>query len=129
MRSQAPAKWYFDPGGEHAWRYWDGSHWTEHVADDGVASAAPLAMSEAPEPPGRQFTFGRCRLVAWRTAPKWAGPGFLIAFLNSVQWWMNDDIPGDLLEAAESGDWRNAVQRLPDPWNRPREAEHLEGKS
>ena len=30
-----PAQWYADPSGRHAQRYWDGSQWTAHVADDG----------------------------------------------------------------------------------------------
>jgi hypothetical protein len=34
----APAEWYPDPTGRHAHRYWDGSVWTGHVADNGVAS-------------------------------------------------------------------------------------------
>jgi len=29
----APAGWKTDPSGRHQIRYWDGSHWTEHVAD------------------------------------------------------------------------------------------------
>jgi hypothetical protein len=44
----------------------------------------------------------------------------MIAILNSLQWWLNDDIPRDLLEAAESEDWRDAVRRLPHPWGRGR---------
>ena len=30
-----PAQWYADPSGRHAQRYWDGTQWTAHVADDG----------------------------------------------------------------------------------------------
>ncbi|MEQ1702328.1 MAG: DUF2510 domain-containing protein [Ilumatobacteraceae bacterium] len=32
-----PARWLDDPYGRHQQRFWDGSQWTEHVADDGVA--------------------------------------------------------------------------------------------
>jgi hypothetical protein len=28
----APAGWYADPHGQHVWRYWDGTRWTEHTA-------------------------------------------------------------------------------------------------
>ena len=38
----APAGWHPDPTGAHELRYWDGRVWTEHVADDGVASVDPL---------------------------------------------------------------------------------------
>ena len=31
------AGWSNDPYGRYQQRYWDGSQWTEHVADDGVA--------------------------------------------------------------------------------------------
>jgi len=31
-----PAQWAADPYGRHQWRYWDGSRWTEHVANDGI---------------------------------------------------------------------------------------------
>lgn len=34
-----PAEWYRDPGGQFDYRYWDGSRWTEHVANEGDATA------------------------------------------------------------------------------------------
>ena len=43
--------WLPDPLGEHELRYWDGSAWTDHVSDQGVTSAAPLAPSGPPPPP------------------------------------------------------------------------------
>jgi hypothetical protein len=36
-----PAGWFPDPGGVHDHRYWDGTRWTEHVADGGVAAFDP----------------------------------------------------------------------------------------
>lgn len=33
--SQPAADWYSDPTGRHEHRYWDGSTWTDHVADQG----------------------------------------------------------------------------------------------
>jgi hypothetical protein len=34
----APPAWYPDPTTRHQYRYWDGSTWTEHVADHGERS-------------------------------------------------------------------------------------------
>lgn len=34
--------WQPDPTGRHQYRYWDGSTWTDHVADDGVATSDPF---------------------------------------------------------------------------------------
>lgn len=44
-RSAAAADWYPDPVGRHQYRYWDGTSWTDHVADDGKASVDPLAQA------------------------------------------------------------------------------------
>jgi hypothetical protein len=33
-----PAGWKADPTGRHQFRYWDGFHWTENVADAGSQS-------------------------------------------------------------------------------------------
>ncbi len=40
--STAPAGWHPDPRGRHQQRYWDGSAWTDHVADAGVATIDPV---------------------------------------------------------------------------------------
>ena len=40
--SDTPAGWHPDPTGKHDHRYWDGSQWTEHIADAGVAGTDPL---------------------------------------------------------------------------------------
>lgn len=54
--SDAPG-WMPDPSGAHDHRYWDGSQWTEHVSDAGVAAVdpyvppAPEAPAEAVAPP------------------------------------------------------------------------------
>jgi hypothetical protein len=44
----ADAGWYPDPRGRHEHRYFDGSTWTDHVADDGRGSMDPV---NAPSPP------------------------------------------------------------------------------
>jgi hypothetical protein len=38
----APAGWFADPRGRHTHRYWDGTAWTEHVADNGQAGLDPI---------------------------------------------------------------------------------------
>jgi hypothetical protein len=49
-----PAGWYTDPLDRHQHRYWDGTRWTVHVADHGVASvdlpdeSAPSAVGGMP---------------------------------------------------------------------------------
>jgi hypothetical protein len=44
----APAGWFEDPEGVHQYRFWDGTAWTDHVADDGQQSLAPLAAGTTP---------------------------------------------------------------------------------
>lgn len=41
MNAPAPG-WHPDPTGRHQHRYWDGSRWTDDVADAGVASTDPV---------------------------------------------------------------------------------------
>lgn len=36
------ATWAADPSGRHQWRWWDGTRWTDDVADGGVAGHDPL---------------------------------------------------------------------------------------
>ena len=45
--SDNAAGWQPDPTGKHDHRYWDGTHWTDNVADAGVAATDPY---EAPSP-------------------------------------------------------------------------------
>ncbi|MEZ5265697.1 MAG: DUF4041 domain-containing protein [Acidimicrobiales bacterium] len=46
-----PAGWHPDPARRHQFRWWDGSQWTAHVSDNGVAGVdppqAPAARSDA----------------------------------------------------------------------------------
>ena len=42
VHSTVPAQWATDPAGRHQHRWWDGNRWTEHVADNGVATTDPL---------------------------------------------------------------------------------------
>ncbi len=40
-----PPAWHPDPTGRHDHRWWDGTRWTEHVADAGVSAVDPLDTS------------------------------------------------------------------------------------
>ena len=42
LGTSPPPAWAPDPTGRHQWRWWGGVAWTDHVADDGVASEDPL---------------------------------------------------------------------------------------
>ena len=48
--SDNPAGWQPDPTGKHDHRYWDGTQWTENVADAGVASTDPYEAAAGGEP-------------------------------------------------------------------------------
>lgn len=61
---QAPADWYADPTGRHQHRYWDGRAWTEHAADNGVATVDPLTAAT-----GVQATGPQAEHPAWPTTP------------------------------------------------------------
>jgi hypothetical protein len=102
--SSTPASWQPDPTGRHQHRYWDGTAWTEHVADAGVAATdpptmdAPAAPSEAAPapvavpafqapvaPPGAQAR-GRKRAHAGLSFAAMAGGAALVtgSFLDSM---------------------------------------------
>ena len=40
--SAPAAAWHPDPTGRHQLRYWEGSTWTTHVSDNGVAATDPI---------------------------------------------------------------------------------------
>jgi hypothetical protein len=44
----SPAAWHPDPLNRHQQRYWDGTQWTEHVSDNGVASVDPYGATATP---------------------------------------------------------------------------------
>jgi len=71
----APADWYADPTQRHQFRYWDGAVWTQHVADNGVASVDPLdraseAVGGEPASRGCQVEFDGDGHVSSITAPE-----------------------------------------------------------
>lgn len=57
----APPAWYGDPTGRHKYRYWDGSTWTDRVADQGVVTSdsadMPAPRTKVTCPAGR-YVFG-----------------------------------------------------------------------
>ena len=47
----APAGWFSDPDGQVAWRYWDGSAWTNQLVRRGRPESAPVQSTQgAPQP-------------------------------------------------------------------------------
>ncbi len=59
------AGWHPDPHGQHDHRYWDGSAWTEHVADAGVTSTAPVLAPEWHRDPTGRFEWRFWDGYAW----------------------------------------------------------------
>jgi hypothetical protein len=49
----AAADWYPDPVGGHQLRYWDGTSWTDHVADDGREATSPVEAAPLGTAPPR----------------------------------------------------------------------------
>ena len=47
-----PPAWHPDPTGRHQYRYWDGSAWTHHVSDNGVAATDPVNAPGVPSTAG-----------------------------------------------------------------------------
>ncbi|RIJ08537.1 DUF2510 domain-containing protein, partial [Clavibacter nebraskensis] len=45
-----PAGWYADPAGSDRLRWWDGTRWTDHLADAPAAAAAAAAAEPAAAP-------------------------------------------------------------------------------
>jgi len=53
--STTPANWYPDASGRHQLRYWDGTRWTEHVSDNGIAGVDAMQPA-APQQQAQQQT-------------------------------------------------------------------------
>jgi hypothetical protein len=82
-----PARWIEDPTGRHELRYWEGSEWTEYVADRGVQAIdaptldPPVGLSTADEAPSAPWVtpepaapraFSRRAVGFAKRAPLWA---------------------------------------------------------
>lgn len=55
--SSAPG-WYADPAGDHQYRWFDGTQWTDQVSSNGVPQVSPLRAAPAPVV-GHQMTADR----------------------------------------------------------------------
>ncbi|MFM7270830.1 MAG: pentapeptide repeat-containing protein [Actinomycetes bacterium] len=67
-RWRVNAGWHADPNGRHEYRYFDGTIWTEHVADAGVVGADPTEGAvgtppSVPAPPQRPARPGAAAFV------------------------------------------------------------------
>ncbi len=47
-------QWHADPLRRHEYRFWDGTAWTERIADNGVEGVDPVPPTSAPQPSFRQ---------------------------------------------------------------------------
>jgi hypothetical protein len=91
-----PAGWFEDPSGTHASRYWSGTTWTDHVADGGVVSTAPLARPAPPEQAteSRATTPTSAGFKPAMTATSWfIFGGSALAALGSLLPWEQDSTP------------------------------------
>jgi hypothetical protein len=69
--AEPPADWYADPAGHHQFRYWDGSAWTDHVADNGQASVDPLSSPEEEAGPVEFDEDGHVKKIALPESGHW----------------------------------------------------------
>jgi hypothetical protein len=77
--STTPAGWYADPTGRSEHRYWDGSRWTEHVSNRGLAGTDPIDAYGTPLDP----TVSPFRPVPIATQPT----SDVRTGLRAVPWW------------------------------------------
>lgn len=108
-----PVGWYADPGGEPAWRWWDGRQWTAHLHPFHWAYAADAASAAAPPSPER-----RPRLPSWLSVPVLIGgvPGVALIVLSGILVPLSvvlGLVP--LLVVAPALLWMDRVE--PEPWS------------
>lgn len=95
--SSSGGRWAADPSGRHAFRYWDGTRWTGHVADGAFApSRVPGDPSNTPT--GTQATVAPAATPAHPEAATVADPASTVAV-------------GDAAEAAERPTRRRQQQQ------------------
>jgi hypothetical protein len=75
--SDIAAGWKSDPTGRHDHRYWNGTAWTEHISDAGVAGVDPapegLAPPTAPDAPAAEEPTSTFRMTEEGTEPPATG--------------------------------------------------------
>jgi hypothetical protein len=59
------AGWHPDPSLRHEYRYWDGSVWTDTVADSGLVTVDPLIAGPASNPPAAIAELPRSHEPTW----------------------------------------------------------------
>jgi hypothetical protein len=76
MSNENPARWVPDPMGRHEYRYWDGSQWTDHVADNGVTGLdAPIPTPDVvvdDVAPAAAASGATAAWAGYRRLPTWA---------------------------------------------------------
>jgi len=68
------AGWHPDPSHRHEYRYWDGSAWTDTVADSGFVRADPLIAAPASNPVAAAPPFTSSARAAWQPPVATAEP-------------------------------------------------------
>jgi hypothetical protein len=68
------AGWHPDPSRRHEYRYWDGSAWTDAVADRSLVTVDPLIAGPASQPVGAAPTIASPAGVAWQAPAVTADP-------------------------------------------------------
>ena len=66
------ADWYADPMARHQYRYWNGTAWTDDVADNGVAAKDPLNAPARPSGPVEFDENGRVRRITFSDTGSWS---------------------------------------------------------
>ena len=64
-----PAGWYADPASRHEARYWDGTRWTERVADRGVEGQDGLAGTAPSDATGPVLQAAGLPVAGWYADP------------------------------------------------------------
>jgi len=107
---QAPADWYADPTGRHQHRYWDGRAWTEHAADNGVATVDPLTATT-----GVQATGPQVEHPAWPTTPTTPQTGVTSVAPGSESATVVAPIPSVIAPAPDVAEPAPAVAAVDEP--------------
>jgi Protein of unknown function (DUF2510) len=113
MTGTAPPGWHPDPSGMHEFRYWDGTRWTEHVSDNGIASAdggtATTGGSDKSSLAGQvggdasrqvlldaqlQIGLRSKRLFADNQGISWGGDSVPYSRITAMAWWITKVVAG-----------------------------------
>lgn len=99
------ADWYADPLRRDQYRYWDGAQWTQHVADEGVASVDALEATAETQAAGTDAGGHVGRPAGW---PYCYGPSGVRMLASEgdvaglIEILGNVDVPGDTRSEAAS---------------------------